>query len=167
VRVVIDCNVLIAANRRETTASLACSAACARRLLDAADNDVLLEDTTNLIWGEYKRYCSFSGQPGPGDRFFVWLVRNRWTPERVHRIDIGADDDEIEAHVPSALRDFDRSDRKWIVTYIGGVGEALYNALDSDWSESTKDLSDAGINVVELCPQDLRHLLSVRFDGKL
>jgi hypothetical protein len=160
VRVVIDCNVLIAANRRETTASLPCSAACARRLLDTTNNDILLEDATNLIWEEYKRYCNFSGQPGPGDRFFVWLVRNRWTPERVHRIDIGAGDDEIEARVPSALRDFDRSDRKWIVTYIGGGGEALYNALDSDWSESAKDLSDAGINVVEICPRDLRTFIN-------
>jgi hypothetical protein len=157
VRVVIDCNVLIAANRRETTASLSCSAACARQLLDTTDNDVLLEDRTALIWEEYKRYCNFSGQPGPGDRFFLWFVRNRWTPERVHQVDIGADDDEIEAHIPDPLRNFDRSDRKWIVTYMHGAGEALYNALDSDWSESAKELSDAGVNVVELCPNDLRH----------
>jgi len=155
-RVVIDCNVLIAANRRETTVSLPCAAACAKRLQETADNDVFLEDTTNLIWEEYKRYCNFSGQPGPGDLFFLWFVRNRWTPERVQRIDIGANEDEIEAGVPEVLRAFDRSDRKWIVTYIRGVGQALYNALDSDWSESAKAISDAGINVVELCQKDLR-----------
>jgi hypothetical protein len=157
VRVVIDCNVLIAANRRETTASLSCSAACARRLLDATDNDVILEDTKNLIWAEYKRYCNFSGQPGPGDQFFLWFVRNRWTPERVQQIDIGSNEEEIEVHIPSTLRKFDRSDLKWVATYICGDGEALYNALDSDWSESAKELSDAGLNVIELCPRDLRH----------
>jgi len=40
---------------------------------------------------------------------------------------------------------FDRSDLKWAATYICGGGEALYNALDSDWKESAKELSDAEI----------------------
>jgi hypothetical protein len=155
-RVVIDCNVLIAANRRDTTASLACSAACARQLLETANKDVLLDDTANLIWAEYKRYCNFSGQPGPGDRFFLWFVQNRWTPERVARVDVGAGEEDIEAHVPNELLGFDRSDRRWIVTYLKGGGEALYNALDSDWSENAQAISDAGIEVVELCKQDLR-----------
>lgn len=155
-RVVIDCNVLIAANRREPTVRLSCAATCAKQLLVTADKDLLLEDTTNLIWEEYKRYCNFSGQPGPGDFFFRWFVRNRWTPQRVQRIDIGANDDEVEARVPEILQDFDRADRKWIVTYIHGAGDALYNALDSDWSESAEAISDAGVNVVELCQKDLR-----------
>jgi hypothetical protein len=156
-RVVIDCNVLIAANNRGTTASRACSAACARLLLDTVDNYVLLEDTANLIWEEYKRYCNFSGQPGPGDRFFRWFTQNRWTPGRIERIEIGSDENEIEARIPDSLRDFDRADRKWIATYISGGGQALYNALDSDWSESANALRDEGINVVELCPRDIRH----------
>jgi hypothetical protein len=87
-RAVIDCNVLIAANRRGTNASLACSAACARQLLESSSSDTILEDTSDLILSEYKTYCNFSGQPGAGDRFFYWLIQNRWTPQRVTRVDI-------------------------------------------------------------------------------
>ncbi len=88
-RVVIDCNVLIAAN-------LECRASCARTLLA-----------------------------------------------------------EITGHLPPGLSNFDRSDRKWIATYILGDGEVLYNALDSDWRNDANAISETGINVVELCSSDL------------
>ncbi len=148
-RVVIDSNVIIAANRRETTASIQCSAACARRLLDAIENDLILEDTADLIWAEYKRAANFSGQPGAGDRFFELFARNRWTPSRVKRVDIGTNDEDVADRIPPGLRTFDRSDQKWIATYIHGDGDVLYNALDSDWSESAEAISDEGIKVVE------------------
>jgi hypothetical protein len=151
VNVVIDANVLIAANRRDTHADLACAAACARVLLDAADGHVVLEDTSDLAWAEYKNYCNFSGQPGPGDRFFVWFARNRWTPGRVRRVDIGKDHEEMRESLPADLRAFDLSDHKWIAIYMGGDGKVLYNALDSDWSEHADALLKAGINVTELC----------------
>ena len=92
-RVVIDCNVLIAANAREAPPSAECRASCARQLLTTSEQDVLLEDASNLIFAEYKLYCSFSGQPGPGDRFFRWFLQNRYTEARVQQIEIGENED--------------------------------------------------------------------------
>ena len=57
--------------------------------------------------------------------------------------------------MPPSLKGFDRSDHKWVATYLLGSGEVLYNALDSDWRNDAKLISDAGVNVTELCPADL------------
>src|SRR6478609_6105351 len=66
-RVVIDANVLIAANRRDTHVTAQCAAACGRALLATTRNAEhrVLEDAAHAIFAEYKRYCEFSGQPGP------------------------------------------------------------------------------------------------------
>lgn len=151
-RVVIDTNVLIAANQRATHATSACAAACAQLLRRAHGGDVLLEDTANLVFDEYRRYLRPSGQPGPGDWFFRWYLENRWSAARVAQIDVGGDSATVSAHVPIALQSMDRSDHKWIAIYLIGKGQALYNALDSDWSEHARAFRDAAVCVVELCP---------------
>lgn len=154
--IVIDSNVLVAANRRHTHADVACAAACARLLLDAANGETVLEDTRDLIWVEYKNKCNFSGQPGAGDRFFAWYVRNRWTPARVRRVDIGSDDDAVIECLPASLRKFDNDDHKWIAVYIKGSGDRIFNALDSDWAEYAQAMADANVFVSELCPQHIK-----------
>lgn len=150
-RTVIDANVLIVANRPVSGADAACIAAAATALLETQQEHVLLEDTADLILAEYKRYCSFSGQPGPGDRFFVWFMRNRWTKAHVVRVDVGGTEAEVTHVLPPDLRALDRSDHKWVAVYLAGAGEALFNAVDSDYREQAPALAAAGVSVVELC----------------
>lgn len=149
-RVVVDANVLISANQRGTHVDLSCAASSAVELRRIEQEGVLLEDTIGLVYSEYKRYCNFSGQPGPGDRFFLWYLRTRWSDNKVKRIEIGKDETEIAQQVPTELRDFDPSDLKWLAVYVAGKGEALLNAADSDYAERADDLQRNGIRVVEL-----------------
>jgi hypothetical protein len=151
VNVVVDTNVLIAANRRDTHATVACAARCARTLVEIQQQHVLLDDSELRIFNEYKKYCSFSGQPGVGDRFFRWYLQNRNTLGQVRQVDVGPDDSSMTAVLPLPLRALDPSDHKFAAVCLAGNGDRLYNATDSDWSEHSPALSDAGIQVEELC----------------
>jgi len=151
VRVVVDANVLVMANQPAGGPNIDCAAKAAAMLLEAQRRHVLLEDKSDLCLAEYKRYCSFAGQPGAGDRFFAWYIRTRWTPSKIDRIDIGPDEAAATSHLPIGLHALDRSDHKWVAVYLNGSGDALYNAVDSDWREHTAALKTAGVNVVELC----------------
>ena len=146
----IDTNVLIAANRRDTHASLPCAAASARVLLDAQAG-IVLEDTADMVLTEYKRYAHMSGQPGPGDLFLAWFMQNRATPDRVQRVDIGNDQAKVSSLVPAALQGFDRSDHKWVALYLAGSGDVVFNATDSDWAQWSDEMIANGIVVHEIC----------------
>lgn len=132
---VIDANVLIAANRRDTHVTVQCAAACARTLLETtkkADHKVL-EDAAKAIFAEYKRYCEFSGQPGAGDRFFKWFIQARGA--RVEQVDVGSSPADLLRHLPPSLHAFDQSDHKWLAVYLRGAADRLYNATDSDYRQ--------------------------------
>ncbi|HTH39375.1 MAG TPA: hypothetical protein VL968_01210, partial [Rhodocyclaceae bacterium] len=45
----------------------------------------------------------------------------------------------------------DKSDRKFLAVALCGNG-TLINALDSDWHEQAKFISDIGVEVKQLCP---------------
>lgn len=149
-RVVIDANVLIAANLRETHVSVSCAAASARFLLHAQD-EVILEDTAGMALAEYRRYCHMSGQPGAGDRFLQWFMRARWSAEHVARIDIGETAAEATGRIPPRLRGFDPSDHKWVALYLLGGADVIANSADSDYSEWSAAFADEGVVVRELC----------------
>jgi hypothetical protein len=76
---VIDSNVLIAANGKSSQANDACVERCIDILLKVSQDSSLALDSGNEILDEYARYCSYSGQPGVGDRFFLWAHRNQHT----------------------------------------------------------------------------------------
>lgn len=70
-------------------------------------------------------------------------------------MDLTPHDDRVYEEFPDgeALKDFDRSDRKFVATALScdPVGE-IFNALDSDWRNDAKALANAGALVRELCP---------------
>jgi hypothetical protein len=72
VSVVIDTNVLVVANGKHGAALPACVAACIDALDLARQGQVAVDDA-QLILSEYRKHCSFAGQPGVGDAFFKWL----------------------------------------------------------------------------------------------
>jgi hypothetical protein len=142
---------LVAANQRDTHASIECGATCAKLLLEIQRDHLLLEDTADQVWSEYRRYNKPVGQPGVGDRFFRWYMLNRYSEGSVVRVDVGSNASEVSANIPLALQTFDPSDHKWIALFILGPGDVIYNAMDSDYVESAAELTREEISVVELC----------------
>lgn len=76
---VIETNVLIAANGKSPQANDACVNKCIQLLRDAPLTASIAIDDGGKILAEYSVYCSYSGEPGVGDEFFVWLHENQHT----------------------------------------------------------------------------------------
>ncbi len=134
-KAVVDTNVLIAANGRDTHATPNCSASSAQLLLRVQQEHILVEDTAGMVLSEYKVYCNFDGQPGAGDRFFLWYIRSRWSDRNVARVNIGENAAMVTGSLPAVLRKMDASDHKWIALFKVGDADAIYNATDGDWRE--------------------------------
>lgn len=150
---VIDSNVLIVANRESDQATDTCVENCVDVLMEVQANASLAVDEAGEIVTEYSRYCSYSGQPGVGDRFFLWAHRNQ------HRVRLTPHETRGYEEFPAteALATFDPSDRKFVATALACEPTAtIYNAVDSDWSHHAAPLAAAGAQVTELCPDCLK-----------
>jgi hypothetical protein len=141
---VVDTNVPIVANHKYGE-PLMCSAACARALYEITKQGVLVIDARGLIFDEYKKYLSFSGQPGAGDSFFKWLADNRYAPDRVAQVVLV--DDPVREREFAAFPDtpdlatFDRSDRKFVAVALTHPGRpSILNAVDGDWIDHEEAL---------------------------
>lgn len=154
-RVVIDTNVLKVANGESEQADYDCEDSAGRALEDAIRRKIVVIDDAHFIIDEYKKHCTYAGQPGVGNFFFKALTDNIANPSRVLMVDIGTTQEEIALFIPDNLMNFDNDDHKWIAAYLEGEAMAIINATDSDWEARKADLVAAGINVVELCPQCL------------
>ena len=66
---VVDTNVAMAANGRETHADARCQLACVERLKSLAAGEVVAIDDRGLILHEYRGRLNLSGMPGVGDVF--------------------------------------------------------------------------------------------------
>lgn len=153
--VVIDTNVAIAANGRETHASLACQYACIEfleRLADSKSRDVALLDNGELILDEYKRHLKFHGQPGVGDLFFKHLHDNAHSFGNVRLIQVTPNDIEGRGFNELPANSLDKSDRKFLVVALIGNG-TLINALDTDWHEQIEFIRGLGVRIEQLCPE--------------
>jgi len=156
-RVAIDTNVLIVANGESSQASDECEISAIEFLEFAEAGCLILIDDGYEIFEEYKRYCSFSGQPGVGDHFFMYLHRSQAVSGRVHKVRITPDENGSYAEVPDALAKFDPSDKKFIATVLAdNQGAPIVNCVDSDWNESSGPLNACGVHIHELCPASLK-----------
>lgn len=156
---VIDTNVLVVANRKHPPASLACIEACTQALEDAR-NDVTLIDNLQLILDEYRRHCSFAGQPGLGDAFFKWLWSNQANPRHCLLISITPHPERGFAEFPAdaALNGFDASDRKFVAVALGsGQNASILNASDTDWWQHREALQKHGVQIAFLCQELMEH----------
>ncbi|MCW3052726.1 MAG: hypothetical protein JWN14_1896 [Chthonomonadales bacterium] len=157
---VIDTNVTIVANNGHPAAGLDCVGACIDALMQARRNGVLM-DASYLIFDEYRRHLSHSGQPGFGDAFFKWLWDNHGNPEHCRLIAITpmeSDRTNFEEFPKDAdLAAFDRSDRKFVaVALASGESPSILNATDTDWWIHRKTLERHQVNVQFLCPSLMR-----------
>lgn len=155
-RVVVDTNVLIVANGNNEQADSECELACIETLEGAkAGKQTILLDASELILDEYEGYCSYSGEPGVGDRFFKFLLDYRHSAKNVVRVQIQKVRDKDGGFANLPPNDFDPDDRKFLAVAEAGDGRVV-NATDSDWSEHADFIDSLGVRVIELCPQCLK-----------
>lgn len=152
--VVVDTNVAMAANGRDTHASLTCQYACTEFLeglvLPRKRTHIVL-DAQGLIFAEYSRCLHFKGQPGVGDMFFKYLHDHMYLGEKIQLVPITQITDETRGFNELPPNSLDKSDRKFLATAL--VAEAtVVNALDSGWHKQADFVSELGVNVRQLCP---------------
>jgi hypothetical protein len=115
---VVDTNVLVAANARDTHISPECADVCIDALLSIQYEKIVVIDDGWRILGEYQRNANSQSQPGPGDAFLLWILRNHFNPERCEQVRItalgGSDSDFEEFPLDPDLERLDRSDRKFV-----------------------------------------------------
>ena len=150
---VVDTNVAIVANGRNTNADLKCQLSCAEKLRDVVcRRQVVVVDDRDLIFDEYRGYLNFAGVPGVGDMFFRYLFNHGYDETRVRRISITPCSDDRLGFKELPENDLDKSDRKFLAAAL--VAQAtILNATDSDWSEQEALTKSLGVTVQQLCPQ--------------
>ena len=115
--VVIDTNVLIAANGLSEQVKGEDQLTCITFLENVKNHKGCVSvDSLNLVFDEYSRHCNHKGQPGLGDAFFKWLFNNQGFEEVCEKVEISLDDEWGFGEFPhdEKLRDFDKSDRKFV-----------------------------------------------------
>ena len=156
---IVEVNVGIAANGRDTHVSLACQKTCVEMLMALRDRGGFAMDDNGLIFDEYKAYLNFEGEPGVGDVFFKWVNDVQWDGTMCCRKSITPHASRVFEEFPAdpTLAKFDRSDRKYAaLAKECGTDSAVYNAADSDWKHHETSFAHNGINVVNLCPGELK-----------
>ena len=149
---VVDTNVAIAANGRNTHADLECQLECVKALEDVCARQIVALDDGDLIFDEYKEYLRFAGIPGVGDKFFKYLFDRRYGGNQVRLVSITPCRDGSRGFEELPMNSLDQSDRKFLATAV--VAEAdILNATDSDWSEQQGLTSTLGVTVRQICPQ--------------
>lgn len=153
--VVVETNVAIAANGRDTHAGLACQYACVdllEKLTRLKSKYTILLDDCELIVDEYKRHLNYRGQPGIGDAFFKYLHDHKYSGDRVALIRVTQNDDDRRGFDELPENTFDKSDRKFLAVAVVGNG-TVFNAMDPDWHEHKNFIAGLGVIVEQLCPE--------------
>ena len=149
---VVDTNVAIAANGKNTHADPECQLACVEHLEAICRDGIAILDDANLIFNEYKTSLSFTGAPGMGDAFFKHVFLHMHGGMRVRQVTITPCSDELRGFEELPRNEFDPSDRKFLAVAVVAEAEIL-NATDSDWSEQETLTRSLGVRVRQLCPQ--------------
>ena len=149
---VVDTNVAISANGRETHADEQCQLECVRTLRAMVAGEVIAIDDRGSILHEYARNLRWSGQPGTGDVFFKHVVNCQGDPTRVRRVPLNPSEDDQRGFDELPPNTFDPSDRKFLAVAVVARAVVL-NATDSDWAEQRALTDGLGVEVRQLCPQ--------------
>ena len=149
---VIDTNVAIAANGRDTHADLACQRQCVKILEEVCERHAVVLDDGYTIFREYQGRLSFSGAPGMGDAFFKHVFNHMHGGTSVRMVPITPCSDQRRGFDELPVNELDPSDRKFLAVAVVAEAEIL-NATDSDWSEQEALMRELGVSVRQLCPQ--------------
>lgn len=159
--VIIDTNVLIAANGGSAQVTVENKSTCVLFLETVKEqNGPISMDSLNLIFEEYANHCNHKGQPGVGDAFFKWLYLNQGYDTICEKVAITTDNEWGFDEFPhdENLRNFDRSDRKFVAVALTSLHNPIIcNATDSDWKIFSRLLAIHGVTIRQLCPNLLSH----------
>ena len=151
---VVDTNVAIVANGRNTNASIECRAKALEFLRVMIRSGRVVLDADGAMLEEYRRYLSPSGQPGVGDRFYQTILNSG--PESVLRIDLPKDPvsgEYLDFPKDTSLSTFDPDDRVFAAA-ARQRGVPVANAVDSGWLKFRAALESNGISVEFVCSTD-------------
>lgn len=152
---VVDTNVAIAANGRDTHADVECQLTCVERLESLVAGGLVAIDEGGLIFKEYQGKLRHSGMPGVGDKFFKHVWDNQCIDTRVRRVPVTQSEDDQRGFEELPENNLDRSDRKFLA--VAFTAEAvILNATDSDWDEQAPLLDSLDVEVDQLCPQHMK-----------
>ena len=157
---VVDTNVAVTANGKVPQAGPACTLACVEALRSIVQGSFVVLDTGYEILDEYARNLGGAGQPGPGDAFLKWLWQNQANTERCRRVPITALPGSAECYAEfppdPRLRGFHNDDRKFVaVARASNDAPRILNAVDSDWWLLEHILSEHGVELQHLCPEQV------------
>ena len=161
--VIVDTNVIIAANGKAEHASPEDVERCQKRI-----KQILCQGETSLVddgWrilNEYKRYVSLETRKGIGDLFLKTLLQNLMrqpaicTMVHINPLD-GKDTDFAEFPTTKSLSNFDVVDRKFIAVAIAyesaqGQKPIILQALDRKWEPFRRAFEQEGVRIDFLCP---------------
>lgn len=161
-KVIVDTNVAVVANQRNTTAGPQCIITCAHRLRAITRKHILVLDEEWHILNEYRQHLRSEGQPGVGDAFFKWVLTNQADPTRCEQVRIALrperedEADFVEFPNDPRLARFDRSDRKFVaVACTHPEHPPILNAVDTDWREYADVLAEYQVTIEFLCPEEM------------
>ena len=151
-RAVVDTNVLVVANGRDTHADLECQFQCVSVIQDISLNGTVVLDGGGLIFDEYRGRLSFKGQPGAGDALFKHIYDNMYSSKHVEKVSITVSDDTEREFDELPANTLDQSDQKFLAVAVVSKAPIL-NATDSDWHEERALVLGLEVVVNQLCPQ--------------
>ena len=153
--VVVDTNVTVAANGRDTHASMACQYNCIVFLEDIVSPEKrahIILDEHGLIFDEYCGHLNYKGAPGVGDIFFKYLHDHMYLGKKIRLVPITPITNENRGFNELPPNSVDKSDQKFLATAVV-AGAKIVNAVDTDWHEQSEFITGLGINVQQLCPE--------------
>ena len=158
-RAIIDTNVLVAANGRDCPqVTPQCRLISSQYLHNFQKQGIIVIDNRWLILNEYKNNVNEKGQPGIGDEFLLWVLRNQANIKHCEKVTIHSisspDNNEFE-EFPSdpELEKFDRSDRKFVAVALAAPDlPPIIVAVDRGWTRFHEPLVKNGIKIQFLCP---------------
>jgi predicted nucleic acid-binding protein len=154
-KVVVDTNVAIAANGRNTHASLKCQYECIEFLqkltADIGRHQIFLDEGEQIL-DEYRTYLYHHGEPGVGDSFYRFLHDHMYSGNRVRRVAIVPIDDGARGFAELPPNGLDMSDRKFLAVALIAKA-AVANAMDTDWYKQAEFITGLGVKVKQLCPE--------------
>ncbi len=149
---VVDTNVAIVANGRQTHADSRCQLDCVKALKVVITQGIIAIDNGVLIIEEYTKRLNFSGMSGVGDKFLKYVLDHKYRGDKVRRVAVMPSDDDGRGFEELPKNAFDPSDRKFLAVAVV-VRAAVLNATDSDWDEHKALMNDLQVRVIQLCPQ--------------
>ena len=153
-RRVVDTNVAVVANGRNTNASLDCRQRAVEFIVEFLQRGRVILDRGGEIQAEYHKRLNPRGQPGVGDRFYLVVLQS--SLKRVERINLPkgpATDEFVDFPDDTRLANFDRNDRKFAAA-ARKAGVPVANAADTDWLDHETALRQNGVQIQFICGMD-------------